>query len=77
MFLTIECFVFFSRHSGVGIATTVVVSLLNVYYIVVLAWDLYYASFAFSSVLPWSHCDNDWNTAKYALSSLLLVLIVK
>ena len=28
--------------AGIGVATTVIVFLLNVYYIVVLAWDVYY-----------------------------------
>jgi solute carrier family 6 GABA transporter-like protein 6/8/11/12/13 len=47
---------------GIGVATTVIVFLLNIYYIIILAWDLYYASHAFTAILPWSHCNNTWNT---------------
>ena len=35
---------------------------LNCYYNVILAWDIYYIGLSFSHVLPWSHCNNDFNT---------------
>uniref|UniRef100_A0AAR2M599 Transporter n=1 Tax=Pygocentrus nattereri TaxID=42514 RepID=A0AAR2M599_PYGNA len=47
---------------GVGYATQVIVALLNVYYIIVLAWGIFYLAFSFSSSLPWSSCNNTWNT---------------
>ena len=47
---------------GIGVATTIIVFLLNVYYNVILAWTLYYLFASFTSVLPWSHCNNEWNT---------------
>jgi len=50
------------HSAGIGIATTVIVFLLNVYYIVVLAWSIYYLYMSMTSVLPWSHCNNTWNT---------------
>ncbi|XP_048123847.1 sodium- and chloride-dependent GABA transporter 2-like isoform X2 [Alosa alosa] len=34
-----------------------------VYYIVILAWAFFYLCSSFQSVLPWSHCNNTWNTA--------------
>ena len=34
----------------------------NIYYIVVLAWGLRYFIASFNSTLPWSTCDNWWNT---------------
>lgn len=48
--------------SGVGYATQVVVFLHNIYYNVILAWGFYYLFASFTSVLPWSHCNNQWNT---------------
>lgn len=53
---------------GIGIATTVIVFLMNAYYIVILAWDVYYMVLAFNTTLPWSHCDNYWNTDRCAVS---------
>lgn len=32
------------------------------FYIILLAWVLYYLFASFTTVLPWSHCNNDWNT---------------
>ncbi|XP_056133831.1 sodium- and chloride-dependent GABA transporter 2-like [Lampris incognitus] len=47
---------------GIGIASQVIVSYLNIYYIVVLAWGIFYLINSFKSPLPWSTCDNSWNT---------------
>ncbi|KAI5100261.1 sodium- and chloride-dependent GABA transporter 2 [Silurus meridionalis] len=49
---------------GIGYATQVIVALLNIYYIIVLAWGIFYLSFSFSWDLPWSSCNNTWNTDK-------------
>lgn len=47
---------------GVGYAAAVIAAWLNVYYIIVLAWALFYLFHSFRRILPWSTCDNWWNT---------------
>lgn len=36
--------------------------LLNFYYIVVLAWALFYLFSSFTIDLPWGSCNHEWNT---------------
>ncbi|XP_068162475.1 sodium- and chloride-dependent GABA transporter 2-like [Antennarius striatus] len=47
---------------GIGYGTQVIGFLQNCYYIIVLAWAIFYLSNCFSGVLPWSSCNNTWNT---------------
>ncbi|XP_039256761.2 sodium- and chloride-dependent GABA transporter 2-like [Styela clava] len=47
---------------GIGYASTVIIVNLNTYYMTVLAWGLRYMVASFSATLPWSTCDNEWNT---------------
>ncbi|KAI1883386.1 hypothetical protein AGOR_G00230900 [Albula goreensis] len=47
---------------GIGYATQVIVALLNFYYIIVLAWGIFYLGFSFTWDLPWASCNNTWNT---------------
>uniref|UniRef100_A0A3Q3M7T1 Transporter n=1 Tax=Mastacembelus armatus TaxID=205130 RepID=A0A3Q3M7T1_9TELE len=48
--------------TGIGYASIVIVSLLNIYYIVILAWGLYYLFQCFQPGLPWAKCKQPWNT---------------
>nr|XP_020644710.1 sodium- and chloride-dependent betaine transporter [Pogona vitticeps] len=47
---------------GIGYASQVIESYLNIYYIIILAWALFYLFNSFTAVLPWSTCGNPWNT---------------
>jgi len=47
---------------GLGVATNLINLHMNVYYAVILAWSLRYFFASMSDTLPWSSCDNTWNT---------------
>uniref|UniRef100_A0A673J5L4 Transporter n=1 Tax=Sinocyclocheilus rhinocerous TaxID=307959 RepID=A0A673J5L4_9TELE len=47
---------------GIGYAGQVIQVYCCMYYIIILAWALFYLIFSFSSQLPWASCDNMWNT---------------
>uniref|UniRef100_A0A673JRS3 Transporter n=1 Tax=Sinocyclocheilus rhinocerous TaxID=307959 RepID=A0A673JRS3_9TELE len=48
---------------GIGYAGQLIILYSCMYYIIILAWALFYFIFSFSSQLPWDSCDNTWNTA--------------
>uniref|UniRef100_A0A3Q3WJN3 Transporter n=1 Tax=Mola mola TaxID=94237 RepID=A0A3Q3WJN3_MOLML len=48
---------------GLGYASQVMILHGCVYYIIILAWALFYLFYSFQAELPWSHCNNTWNTA--------------
>uniref|UniRef100_A0A671XFU7 Transporter n=1 Tax=Sparus aurata TaxID=8175 RepID=A0A671XFU7_SPAAU len=52
---------------GLGYASQVMILHACVYYIVILAWALFYLSYSFQAELPWSHCNNTWNTESCVL----------
>nr|XP_061814449.1 sodium- and chloride-dependent taurine transporter-like isoform X2 [Nerophis lumbriciformis] len=50
--------------TGIGYASIIIVSLLNIYYIVILAWGVYYLFQCFQPELPWAKCNQPWNTER-------------
>ena len=59
---------------GVGYAAAIMAFWLNIYYIVVLAWAIYYLWHSFARVLPWSTCGNWWNTPACVPSSAIVAV---
>lgn len=51
-------------RAGLGYASQVIILHGCVYYIVILAWALFYLFYSFQTELPWSHCNNTWNTGQ-------------
>ncbi|KAF8570663.1 hypothetical protein P879_06694 [Paragonimus westermani] len=51
------------HHKGIGYASTLINFLVNSYYTVVLSWGVHYLFASFNSVLPWTRCDQWWNSA--------------
>ncbi|OWF41815.1 Sodium- and chloride-dependent GABA transporter 3 [Mizuhopecten yessoensis] len=47
---------------GIGYTMVALSLIVTWYYGTVIAWALYYLGHSFSRTLPWSTCDNDWNT---------------
>ena len=36
--------------------------LVNIYYVVITAWSLFYLAIGFQKDLPWGSCEESWNT---------------
>ena len=48
--------------AGVGYGALIAAAWLNVFYIVVLAWAIYYLIASMAAELPWASCGQWWNT---------------
>ncbi|KAK5639685.1 hypothetical protein RI129_012177 [Pyrocoelia pectoralis] len=47
---------------GIGYAAAVMSCWMNIYYIVILAWAIFYFFMSLRSDVPWRSCNNEWNT---------------
>ncbi|XP_053408806.1 sodium- and chloride-dependent taurine transporter-like isoform X2 [Mercenaria mercenaria] len=47
---------------GIAVASLIIVFCLNLYYIIILSWGVYYLYMSFTTSLPWASCDNEWNS---------------
>ena len=45
-----------------GYAVVLIASYVDLFYNVILAWSLRYFFSSFTSQLPWTNCNNTWNT---------------
>lgn len=52
----------FSSVAGIGYAICIIALYVSFYYNTIIAWALFYFYSSFSSILPWTNCDNVWNT---------------
>jgi SNF family Na+-dependent transporter len=48
--------------AGLGYCTLVVISLVTIYYQVIVAWTIFYIFASFTSELGWGSCGHDFNT---------------
>ncbi|XP_038066386.1 sodium- and chloride-dependent GABA transporter 1-like [Patiria miniata] len=51
----------FPAIKGVGLSAATIASMLNVYYVIIVSWSLFYMFVSFTSELPWHDCSNYWN----------------
>ncbi|XP_069163052.1 sodium-dependent serotonin transporter isoform X2 [Procambarus clarkii] len=54
---------------GIGYAICIIDLYMAMYYNTILAWSVYYLVASFGSELPWTSCDNDWNTPNCTLTA--------
>ncbi|XP_063875975.1 sodium- and chloride-dependent glycine transporter 1-like isoform X3 [Scylla paramamosain] len=52
----------YKNGGGLGWAMVILAYFTSIYYNVILGWSFFYLIFSFYSMLPWSHCDNDFNS---------------
>lgn len=56
--------------AGVGFGMVIISAVVCVYYNVIIAWTIYYFVLSFAWELPWSTCNNVWNSPQcYTRSS--------
>ena len=55
---------------GIGYAVVLIAFYVDFYYNVIIAWSLYYFIHSFSSILPWTTCDNQWNSPDCRVSAV-------
>ncbi|GBM41780.1 Sodium-dependent dopamine transporter, partial [Araneus ventricosus] len=61
----------------IGYAVVLIAFYVDFYYNVIIAWSLYFFVASFNSVLPWTTCDNPWNTPNCRPMASLVDLLNK
>ncbi|CAH8466833.1 unnamed protein product [Dicrocoelium dendriticum] len=59
---TIRIFNMIPFFKGLGWCMVFASAIVSIYYNLIIAYTLYYLGMSFNWVLPWSNCDNSWNT---------------
>ncbi|KAF8768004.1 Sodium-dependent dopamine transporter like protein [Argiope bruennichi] len=62
---------------GIGYAVVLIAFYVDFYYNVIIAWSLYFFVASFNSVLPWTTCNNPWNTPNCRQMTSLVDLLNK
>ncbi|KAG8265683.1 hypothetical protein J6590_089474 [Homalodisca vitripennis] len=65
---TLDC-TLYSCVAGVGYAICLLDIYMGMYYNTIIGWAVYYLFASFRSELPWTTCDNPWNTLDCTLYS--------
>ena len=55
---------------GIGHGMVIICAVVSIYYNIIIAWALYYLIRSFATTLPWSTCNNEWNTPLCTLHSI-------
>ncbi|XP_061710897.1 sodium- and chloride-dependent glycine transporter 1-like [Cydia pomonella] len=48
--------------SGLGYCTLVVITIISIYYMIIVAWTLFYTIVSFAGKLDWGSCENEYNS---------------
>ena len=55
---------------GIGYCQCLIAFYVAFYYNVIIAWSMYFLFASLTSQLPWTTCDNDWNTPSCTVNNL-------
>lgn len=56
----------FAPATGVGFSVILISLYVGFFYNVIIAWALHYLFSSFTAELPWTHCNNSWNSPSCA-----------
>uniref|UniRef100_A0A8C7XBH5 Solute carrier family 6 member 4b n=1 Tax=Oryzias sinensis TaxID=183150 RepID=A0A8C7XBH5_9TELE len=62
---------------GIGYAICIIALYVSFYYNTIIAWALFYFYSSFSTILPWTNCDNAWNTPDSAYINSFTVMLLQ
>lgn len=60
--------------SGLGYCTLVVITIVSIYYMVIVAWTLFYLIVSMTGNLNWGLCDNDFNSDSKYIATIIDLL---